>query len=189
MSASSAFVFETGIGCIGIAWSGRGLTHLQLPERDRAATLRRLLTKAGLPADAVVNQTELPPSIQALTDLLRRYAGGEAVDFSGVPLDLEGVDNFRLAIYGEARKLGFGETATYGDLARRSGYDKLFRETGQAMGSNPVPIVVPCHRVLAAGGRLGGFSAPGGSATKEKLLAMEGVSLAPPPPAQQSFGF
>ena len=102
---------------------------------------------------------------------------------------IDGVDDFRLAIYGEARKLGFGETTTYGELASRAGHAGLARETGAAMGSNPIPLIVPCHRVLAAGNRIGGFSAPGGSRSKEKMLALEGVSVGPPPSPQQAFAF
>ncbi|TIM33617.1 MAG: MGMT family protein, partial [Mesorhizobium sp.] len=77
--------------------------------------------------------------------------------FSGVPVDLTGVDDFRLAIYDAARKLAFGETTTYGELAKRAGHAGLARETGAALGANPVPLVIPCHRILAAGGKIGGF--------------------------------
>ena len=83
----------------------------------------------------------------------------------------------------------FGETTTYGELAKLAGHAGLPRETGQALGANPVPLVIPCHRILAAGGKIGGFSAPGGSTTKEKMLALEGVRVGPPPAPQQSFGF
>jgi methylated-DNA-[protein]-cysteine S-methyltransferase len=85
--------------------------------------------------------------------------------------------------------LRFGETTTYGGLAEEAGYKGRAQDTGQALGRNPVPIVVPCHRILAAGNKIGGFSAPGGSAAKERLLEMEGVHVGPPPPAQQSFAF
>ncbi|HEY6631178.1 MAG TPA: MGMT family protein, partial [Rhizobiaceae bacterium] len=105
------------------------------------------------------------------------------------PVDLGGVDDFRLAIYEAARKLGFGETTTYGELAKRAGHDGLPRETGQALGANPVPLIIPCHRILAAGGKIGGFSAPGGSTTKQRMLALEGVRVGPPPAPQQSFAF
>ena len=118
-----------------------------------------------------------------------RVPGLEDVDFTGVPVDLDGIDDFRLAIYDAARKLGYGQTTTYGELAKRAGQPGLPRETGAALGANPVPLVIPCHRILAAGGKIGGFSAPGGSVTKEKMLAMEGVRVGPPPPAQVSFGF
>ncbi|MBN9068621.1 MAG: methylated-DNA--[protein]-cysteine S-methyltransferase [Rhizobiales bacterium] len=177
---------ETGIGWIGIAWSERGLTRLQLPGRDREATGRRLLsTISGRP----VESAGMPAPIADLVGMLRRYGAGETVDFSGVPVDFDGVDPFRRAIYDAARQLGFGETTTYGGLAEEAGYKGRAQDTGQALGRNPVPIVVPCHRILAAGNRIGGFSAPGGSATKERLLEMEGVHLGPPPPAQQSFAF
>jgi methylated-DNA-[protein]-cysteine S-methyltransferase len=177
---------ETGIGWIGIAWSKRGLTRLQLPGRDREATGRRLLsTISGRP----VESAGMPAPIADLVGMLRRYGAGETVDFSGVPVDFDGVDPFRRAIYDAARQLGFGETTTYGGLAEEAGYKGRAQDTGQALGRNPVPIVVPCHRILAAGNRIGGFSAPGGSATKERLLEMEGVHLGPPPPAQQSFAF
>lgn len=177
---------ETGIGWIGIAWSERGLTRLQLPGRDREATGRRLLsTISGRP----VESAGMPAPIADLVGMLRRYGAGETVDFSGVPVDFDGVDPFRRAIYDAARQLGFGETTTYGGLAEEAGYKGRAQDTGQALGRNPVPIVVPCHRILAAGNRIGGFSAPGGSATKERLLEMEGVHVGPPPPAQQSFAF
>ncbi len=177
---------ETGIGWIGIAWSERGLTRLQLPGRDREATGRRLLsTISGRP----VESAGMPAPIADLVGMLRRYGAGETVDFSGVPVDFDGVDPFRRAIYDAARQLGFGQTTTYGGLAEEAGYKGRAQDTGQALGRNPVPIVVPCHRILAAGNRIGGFSAPGGSATKERLLEMEGVHLGPPPPAQQSFAF
>ncbi|MFU0506695.1 methylated-DNA--[protein]-cysteine S-methyltransferase [Pseudaminobacter sp. NGMCC 1.201702] len=191
MTASLCYhLFETQIGWIGIAWSDAGLTRLQLPERDRAATQRRLLATIPDRGNQAAQPAEhLPEQIASVVAAITRYASGEAVDFSGTPVDLGGVDAFRLAIYAAARKLGFGEVTTYGELAARAGHPGMARETGQALGSNPVPLVVPCHRILAAGGKIGGFSAPGGSATKERLLAMEGVRVGPPPPAQASFGF
>lgn len=183
-ATASHAVFETVIGFMGIAWSEAGLMRLCLPQRNRDAVERRLLRHAGSAGSSAQPQwvTELIGSIQA-------YAAGEDIDFSGVPVDLTGVDDFRLAIYDAARKLAFGETTTYGELAKRAGHAGLARETGAALGANPVPLVIPCHRILAAGGKIGGFSAPGGSTTKEKMLAMEGVRVGPPPPAQVSFGF
>lgn len=178
----SYHLFETAIGWIGLAWSERGVARLLLPQRDRDAMERKLAASGGRPADP-------PQHIQAVIEKLRRYAAGEAVDFGDVPVDLQGIDDFRLAIYDAARKLGFGTTTTYGGLAAAAGYAGLARETGAALGQNPVPIIVPCHRILAAGNKIGGFSAPGGSATKEKLLAMEGVAVGPPPKAQAAFAF
>ncbi|PBC10582.1 methylated-DNA--[protein]-cysteine S-methyltransferase [Mesorhizobium sp. WSM3859] len=177
-------VLKTVIGFMGIAWNEKGLIRLCLPERSREAVERRLFRHAG-----VSTSTDQPRWVVELIASIKAYAAGEDVDFSDVPVDLDGVDDFRLAIYAAARKLGFGETTTYGELAKRAGHAGLARETGAALGANPVPLVIPCHRILAAGGKIGGFSAPGGSATKEKMLAMEGVRVGPPPAAQASFGF
>ena len=162
----------------------KGLTQLQLPSHDREATKQRLQRRT---AEGV--ESAPPAWVAEIVGILKRYAAGEPVDFSSVPVDLAGVDAFRLAIYDAARKLSFGETTTYGELAVRAGYPGEARDTGQALGQNPVPIVVPCHRILAAGNKIGGFSAPGGSAAKEKLLKMEGVRVGPPPPTQAAFGF
>jgi methylated-DNA-[protein]-cysteine S-methyltransferase len=113
---------------------------------------------------------------------LEAYFAGERVDLSGVALDLGGVPAFHSDIYAVLRTLSWGVTATYGELARRVGAPGAARAVGQAMGRNPVPIIVPCHRVLAAGGKIGGFSAYGGALTKERLLALEGVHLGGTPP-------
>jgi len=179
-------VFETALGFMGLAWSDAGLTRLCLPQSSREAVERRLLRLDGIAGP----DSDTPPQwVADLVAAVRAYAQGEAIDFSAVPVDLAGVDDFRLAIYDAARKLAFGETTTYGELARRAGHPGLPRETGAALGANPVPLVIPCHRILAAGGKIGGFSAPGGSATKEKMLGLEGVHVGPPPAAQASFGF
>lgn len=179
-------VFETALGFMGLAWSDAGLTRLCLPQSSREAVERRLLRLDGIAGP----DSDTPPQwVVDLVAAVRAYAQGEAIDFSAVPVDLAGVDDFRLAIYDAARKLAFGETTTYGELARRAGHPGLPRETGAALGANPVPLVIPCHRILAAGGKIGGFSAPGGSATKEKMLGLEGVHVGPPPAAQASFGF
>jgi methylated-DNA-[protein]-cysteine S-methyltransferase len=168
---------------MGIAWSDRGVTHLQLPEAGRGATLSRLMQRAGGAAEA-----DPPRGIAETILAVRRLAEGDAVDLRAVEVDLADVDAFRRAIYAAARRLGFGETTTYGTLAAEAGYPGLARETGQAMGSNPVPLIVPCHRVLAAGGKLGGFSAPGGTSTKRRLLELE-RARAPSPPGQSAFAF
>ena len=120
----------------------------------------------------------------------RRYFKGEPVDFSDVSLDLGEQDQLFTAIYTATRALRWGETTTYGALAKALGAGpETARDVGQAMAKNPVPLIIPCHRVLAAGGKVGGFSAPGGAASKIRMLALEGHDLAPPPPAQAAFGF
>lgn len=186
-AATGYLVFETALGFVGIAWSEAGLTRLCLFQRDPASVERRLERLGATGAGNAENNA--PGWVTALVRDIRAYADGQEIDFSAVPVDLAGVDDFRLAIYEAARKLGFGETTTYGELAKRAGQAGLPRETGQALGANPVPLVIPCHRILAAGGKIGGFSAPGGSTTKERMLALEGVRVGSPPAPQQSFAF
>lgn len=164
-------VFETALGSCGLAWSERGITRVQLPERDRAATERRLRARTGRDAASAP-----PPAVQQVVDALTRYMAGAAVDFSDVSIDWASTDTFRRAVYDEVRRVGWGETVTYGELARRIGVPGEAQAVGQAMGRNPVPVIMPCHRVLASGGKLGGFSAYGGTLTKERLLALEGVA-------------
>lgn len=160
---------ETAIGTCGIAWSEHGVTRVQLPERDTRATetrLRRDTETAARP----------PPEIERLVVQLQRYCAGEPVEFESAPLDLGGVSAFHRRIYGAARRIGWGRTVTYGELARLAGSPDAARAVGQALGRNPIPIIVPCHRILASGGKIGGFSAFGGARTKERLLALEGVA-------------
>lgn len=182
-------VFETALGFMALAWSDAGLTRVCLPEKTHAAAERRLLRLAGTDAATLDTDRIAPAWIAALVADIRRYAEGTDVDFSDVPVDLAGVDDFRKDIYAAARNLHHGETTTYGGLAEQAGHKGLFRETGAALGSNPIPLVIPCHRILAAGGKIGGFSATGGSVMKEKMLVLEGVHVGPPPAAQASFGF
>ena len=167
-------LFDTAIGPCGIAWSERGLMAVQLPEVDRARTEKRLVAKS-----ASASTAEPPTWAKALIADIQHYLAGERIDFSGVAIDLAGVDPFRRKLYEAMRRIGFGSTTTYGELARRIGLSEpqAAQDVGQVMGRNPMPIVIPCHRVLAAGGKLGGFSAYGGTATKAKLLALEGVQL------------
>jgi methylated-DNA-[protein]-cysteine S-methyltransferase len=186
MPAYHHHLLETELGWVGIAWSANGLAAVQLPERDRAASERRLFARLG---HAAAEEPALDGEMAILADRIRRHALGEAVNYKGVAIDLDGVDPFRADIYAAALELAFGETTTYGELALRAGHPGKARETGEALGRNPVPLVVPCHRILAAGGKIGGFSAPGGPATKIRLLALEGVRLGAPEPAQSAFAF
>ncbi len=178
-------VFETALGFLGIAWNETGLTRLCLPQASREAVARRLLRLEGMAGEGAAQ----PQWVADLVRAVRAYAEGREIDFSQVPVDLAGVDDFHLAIYAAARALGHGQTTTYGELAKRAGHAGLARETGAALGANPVPLVIPCHRIMAAGGKIGGFSAPGGSASKARMLELEGVRLGPPPSAQTTFGF
>jgi methylated-DNA-[protein]-cysteine S-methyltransferase len=178
-------LFNHAIGTFGIAWSERGLVGVQLPEKDRAATEKRLAAKTGSAGAA-----EPPAGMQMLVEDIQRYLAGERVDFSTVPVDLEGIEPFRRKLYETMRAIGFGDTTTYGELARLAGLSsdwEAARDVGAAMGRNPVPLVIPCHRVLAAGKKIGGFSAHGGAKTKEKLLALEGVRLGGAAPRLPGF--
>lgn len=173
-------VVETPFGFAGIIWKGEAVGRFFLPERNRTSLERRM-------AAAGAGVAALPSGAAALIERVKRYFDGAADDFGDVEVDLAGIDDFRLAIYAQARRLGFGETTTYGELAARAGHPGMARETGQALGSNPVPLIVPCHRIHAAGGKIGGFSAPGGSTAKERMLALEGVRLGPPPSPQMAL--
>jgi len=178
-------IFETAGGFCGIAWNDVGITRMQLPTRSPEAAERLLRRRApgaepGAPA----------PQVAAAVAAVQRYFAGEEMDFSHLTLDLGEQDAFFARVYAAARRVGWGHTTTYGALAKELGAGpEAARDVGQAMANNPVPLIIPCHRILAAGGKIGGFSAPGGATAKLRMLEIEGVRLAPPPPAQQSFGF
>lgn len=181
-------VFDTALGFFAIAWSGHGLTRLVLPERSADAARARLGAQPAGLAPAIAEHA-LPVEIAGLVAAIRRYGEGEPADFASVPVDMTEVDDFRRDIYAAARRLAHGEAVTYGELAARAGHPGAARETGTALGRNPVPLVVPCHRIVAAGGRLGGFSAPGGATTKMRLLAHERARMPRRDAAQGVFAF
>lgn len=174
-------IFHTALGPFGLGWTDIGLARLLLPGQGEATMLERLGGGGG-------EVTEPDRRIAALMDRIEDYAEGQRVDFSGTPLDLAGIPDFHRRAYDALLQVGWGETVSYGDLARRLGDVGLSRAVGQAMGANPIPLVIPCHRVLASDGRPGGFSAPGGAASKIKMLALEGVSIGTPA-GQMTFGF
>jgi len=177
-------LFETAIGRCGIAWRPEGLAGLHLPEASEAASLARLRRRFPGLAPAAP-----PPPVAAAIVRITAFLAGAKDDFRDLGLDFSGLGAWERNVYEEARAIPAGTTITYGTLAARTGDPSLARAVGQALGRNPWPIVVPCHRILAAGNRIGGFSAPGGSVAKERLLRMEGVHVGPPPPAQRSFAF
>ena len=178
------FVFETAGGFCAIAWSAAGIARFHLPSSSAAATERGMCRR--LP-DA---EPATPPAdVMAVVEAAQRYFAGEKIDFSNVALDLDGQDEFFRKIYSAARRVGWGQTTTYGSLAKELGAGpEAARDVGQAMAKNPVPLIIPCHRVLAAGGKIGGFSAPGGSVAKQRMLEMEGRPVEPPKPAQGTLG-
>lgn len=174
-------IFETALGQFGLGWSPLGLRRVLLPGEEEAVMRERLARLGGVPC-------EPDRAIAALMDRIEDYAAGETVSFDDVRLDLEGAPEFHRRAYGLLVKVGWGQTVRYGDLARQLGDVGLSRAVGQAMGANPMPLVIPCHRVLASDGKPGGFSAPGGAVAKLRMLALEGVTPGVPA-GQMSFGF
>jgi len=178
-------IFETAAGFCGVAWNSVGITRFQLPTRSADAAERNLArrlpnAKPGAPTPEVVEAVAAA----------KRYFEGEETDFSGFKLDLGEQDAFFKEIYDAARRVGWGRTTTYGALAKELGAGpEAARDVGQAMAKNPVALIIPCHRVLAAGGKVGGFSAPGGSSAKIRMLELEGIHVGPARPAQRSLGF
>jgi len=189
-------IFATAIGDCAIAWNALGLTGVWLPDasaaRLRARIVRRRPDLAEARPEGAIDQ-----AVGAITALLR----GERTDLTAIPIDDTALDAFDACVYSAARTIPPGRVITYAALAERVGAKATAREVGQSLGRNPFPIVVPCHRIVAAGGQLGGFSAPGGSATKRRLLTIEDARLdgagdlfdtadcgAPPIADQAAFG-
>ena len=166
--------FRTDAGWCGLTWTGTTITGLQLPSatsEDAAAGLRRR-------APAAFGDSLPPTQVRTAIDTITRYFGGDKVEFDDFAIDISHRENFATRIYQRLRQIGWGCTTTYGALARDVGAGPgAARAVGRAMATNPVPLIIPCHRVLSAGGSLGGFSAPGGSATKRIMLRLEGVRI------------
>ena len=164
-------LFPTEIGRCGVGWNDVGLVAVQLPEGRDGATRARLM--ARLPSGA--REARPPEAARRAIDAMSALLRGEPVDLLDVVLDMRGVDAFPRRVYEVARAIPPGATLTYGEVALRLGAPGAARAVGRALGQNPFPIVVPCHRVVASGGGLGGFSARGGAATKRRMLAIEGA--------------
>jgi methylated-DNA-[protein]-cysteine S-methyltransferase len=173
MMVESFALFDTAIGRCGIAWSTGGIGGVQLPEADDARTRARIRRRHP---GAV--ETPPPREVLAVCEAIAALARGERRDLTDVALDMQGVPAFDRQVYELARGIAPGTTSTYGAIASRLGKPEAARDVGRALGENRFAIVVPCHRVLAAGGKVGGFSAHGGIATKRRLLAIESA-LAP----------
>lgn len=176
MAAPGSFAFfPTALGPCAIAWNGIGLTGVWLPDKDANALRRKVLHRCGDAAETV------PTGATAeVVDAIVRLLAGERVDLSTVALDSSAVDAFDRRVYDVVRTIAAGSVLTYGEVAARVGADASARAVGQSLGRNAMPIVVPCHRVVASGG-LGGFSAPGGASTKRRMLAIEDARPTGPP--------
>jgi DNA-3-methyladenine glycosylase II len=181
MKQTAYCLFETPLGTCGIAWSKPGdsgkplaVILFQLPEATRKLTEARIVRNSG------AHQPSTPPTqIVAIIKRICKHLQGEGQDFRDITLDLGGVGSFAQQVYEAARRIPAGQTVTYGELAKAVNQPSAARGVGQALGKNPIPLIIPCHRVLAAGGKPGGFSAHGGQATKVRMLAIEGAAVGP----------
>jgi methylated-DNA-[protein]-cysteine S-methyltransferase len=177
MSATIGYAsFATAVGECALAWSDAGLTGVWLPQA-RPGDLRRKLARRF----AGARETQPPIAVGAAIDAITCLLRGARLELGDVTLDLAAIDAFRRRVYAVARTIPPGRVLSYGEVALRVGGDATARAVGQALGANPFPIVVPCHRVVAAAGALGGFSAPGGVAVKRRLLAIEDARADGPP--------
>jgi methylated-DNA-[protein]-cysteine S-methyltransferase len=168
-------LFDTALGACAIVWSERGVAGVQLPERNATATRARIGRRFSSAREGAP-----PPHVQRVIADIAALLNGEAKDLGGVTLDFDGVPDFDRRVYDVARAIPTGATLSYGEIAARLGDRNLARDVAQALSQNPLPIIVPCHRVLAAGGKMGGFSAPGGVRTKLRLLSIEGAQSGEP---------
>ncbi len=168
--------FATALGECALAWSDAGLTGVWLPESRAGGLTRKIEGRVPMPIESAPTD-EVAQVIAAI----RRLLAGVPEDLRAVRLDWSAVPDLARRIYDLAREVAPGRVVTYGRIARQLGGDADARGVGQALGANPFPIVVPCHRVIAADGRLGGFSAPGGTTTKQRLLAIEKARPDGPP--------
>jgi methylated-DNA-[protein]-cysteine S-methyltransferase len=165
-------LFDTPIGICGIEWGPRGINGVQLPMGSEEKIRARIRQRRGDIAEG-----EPTDGVKAAIDRIVALLEGGMDDLTDIALDLDDVPEFNRGVYEIARQIPPGKTLTYGDIAKRLGGVELSRDVGQALGRNPCPIVVPCHRVLAAGNKPGGFSARGGVETKLKMLAIEGAAV------------
>jgi methylated-DNA-[protein]-cysteine S-methyltransferase len=186
MAALGFTLFDTPIGACGLVWGAHGLVGALLPEADAGATRLRARRRFG-----GALETTPPIEIEHVATRVVALLQGQPDDLLDLELDLSAVPHFNRRVYAIARSIRPGTTLTYGEVAARLGAPHAARAVGQALGANPFPIIVPCHRVLAAGGKAGGFSANGGTRTKLRLLQIEGAPLGagpglfdPPPPAR-----
>lgn len=175
MTTYSFSLFDTAIGTCGIVWTARGIAGVQIHNASELATRATLLRRF-----AGAEETTPPAQVQRAIDGIVALLRGEKRDLSDVTIDADDLPEFNRKVYDIARTIPPGSTLTYGEIAERLGDKLLARDVGQALGKNPIPLIVPCHRVLAAGGKTGGFSAPGGVVSKLRLLTIEGAQPSGP---------
>jgi methylated-DNA-[protein]-cysteine S-methyltransferase len=155
--------FTTDLGTVGLSWTEAGIDHVVMPRRG------------GVEGTPLTAHPDVPGFVLKAVEEIVGLLAGEHRDLRDVPVDLNDVDRFRRKVYAATRRIPAGATASYGEIAKAIGTPGAAREVGAALGANPVPIVVPCHRVVGADGGLTGFSAPGGVRTKRLMLEIEGA--------------
>jgi methylated-DNA-[protein]-cysteine S-methyltransferase len=170
-TATEGFIlFDTAIGACAIVWGDDGVIGVLLPEKSENETRARIVRRYPDVAEAAP-----PPRIAAAIADIVALLSGESKNLSHIALDMARIPEFHRRVYAIAQTIPPGATMTYGEVATKLGDRALAQRVGQALGKNPFPIIVPCHRVLAASGSTGGFSAPGGVATKLRMLSIEGA--------------
>ena len=165
-------LFDTAAGGCALVWGEGGIVGVLLPEPTDQAT--RLKARRRYPGAAEAAST---PELQRVIERIRGLLAGGRDDLEDIVLDLSAIPPFNRRVYAVARAIHPGSTRSYGEIAAELGEPHAARAVGQALGANPFPIIVPCHRVLAAHAKSGGFSAPGGTRTKLRLLEIEGAPL------------
>ncbi|MFQ6328308.1 methylated-DNA--[protein]-cysteine S-methyltransferase [Nocardia sp. CWNU-33] len=173
-ASTGAALFDTAIGICAIAWNEGAVIRFQLPESSPAATRARITRRRSGSADSteIPEQTPTGPIAEAIAGI-RAHLDGSLDDLRWIPLDTSTIPSFHRAVYEVARAIDPGHTLTYGQVADRINAPGAAQAVGQALGRNPIPLIIPCHRVLAADNALTGFSAPGGITTKQHLLEIE----------------
>ncbi len=194
LSSVSVTEFDTAIGRCAMGWTDDGVVRFQLPEvvargpeptrpsasgqTSDAGALTAGMLRRGVDAIAAERVRVVDPSggMAEAIRAIRAHLTGELDDLRWIPVDYRAQPEFHRAVYDITRTIGPGRTLTYGEVAARAGAPGAAQAVGQALGRNPVPLIVPCHRVLAADHGLHGFSAPGGIVTKARLLEIERTS-------------
>ena len=182
MKQAAYCLFETPLGACGIAWKEQEtsrippvVTFFQLPEATRSLTDTRIAGSSGGRKARVP-----PPLIAGIIKKVQKHLHGDVQDFLDIVVDLDGAGPFARQVYEAVRKIPAGRTMTYGEIATVMNRPTAARAVGQALGRNPIPLIIPCHRVLAIGNKPGGFSAHGGLETKAKMLEIEGATIGLP---------
>lgn len=169
-------LFDTAIGRCALVWGERGITGFLLPEGDDERTRARLARRFPDAAEGPA-----PQAVAQAIATVAAHLAGDLRELAGIPVDLAATPLFNRRVYAVVRDIPAGRTLTYGEVAARLGEPGAAQAVGRALGDNPIPVIVPCHRVLAANGRLHGFSAPGGVETKRRLLEIEGARASDEP--------